>query len=463
MDFLKDIALSQSHEHVRLLLFMMNLVFILLLPYLGFLLISSVLSYRADREGRRANGDAVRRYGRHLIDLPMASKGVVTFLAILPAFALVFLLAELLQGSPAIAAGLMGFGFLALLAGAACLYGYKFTYKLGGILAGYSQLLKEEKEGRRDPAEDIPSYLDRNEHTHFSLGRYGIALLVVASGLVTAAITVTGDPASWDDVQTIFDVLLSAGFWFRYLQFLAIGIGATGAAILFFSFSWHREVHTLSDDVAALARRDGIRLSIVSMLLQPLAIVGTLATAPRPGLNGSAFALSAIALLLFFLSAHFIYAYRKEPRSGYAAYAFYAVALAVILLVTRDQLAISSATREHSVRLVAEYTKELETLKTKYGVALSKALTGQDIYDAKCSACHLFDVRKVGPAYKDVVPKYFGKKAELLAFIMSPTKVDPAFPSMPNQGLRPADADSIASFLLAKFAPAATTPQAATK
>jgi cytochrome c len=258
-------------------------------------------------------------------------------------------------------------------------------------------------------------------------------------------------------------VFLSAGFWVRYLQFLAIGIGATGASILFFGFSWQREVHALPNDVAALARRDGIRLSILSMLVQPLAVVGTLVSTPRAGLNGPAFVLSGLALLMFFVSAHFVYAYRKEPRSGYAAYAFYAVALAVILLVTRDQLAISSATREHSLRLVAEYTKELETLKTRYGVALSKALTGQEIYDAKCSACHLFDVRKVGPAYKDVVPKYFGKKGELVAFILSPKKVDPAFPTMPNQGLLPADADSIASFLLGKFAPAATTPQAATK
>src|SRR5512141_1678294 len=187
MDFLKDIALSQSHEHVRLLLFMMNLVFILLLPYLGFLLVSSVLSYRADREGRLANGDAARRYGRHLIDLPMTSKTVVVFLAILPAFGLVFLLAELLQGSAAISAGLMAVGFLALVAGAACLYGYKFTYKLAGILAGYTKLLQGEKGGGIGPAEDIPSYLSRNEETHISVGRFGIALLAVATVLITAA------------------------------------------------------------------------------------------------------------------------------------------------------------------------------------------------------------------------------------------------------------------------------------
>jgi cytochrome c len=81
-------------------------------------------------------------------------------------------------------------------------------------------------------------------------------------------------------------------------------------------------------------------------------------------------------------------------------------------------------------------------------------MTGEDIYNAKCSACHLFDQKKVGPPYNTVIPKYLGKKDQLIAFVLNPVKVDPAYPNMPNQGLRPAEADSIASFLLRKFSPA---------
>jgi len=96
----------------------------------------------------------------------------------------------------------------------------------------------------------------------------------------------------------------------------------------------------------------------------------------------------------------------------------------------------------------------------KLGIALV-VLSGQEIYDAKCSACHLFDQKKVGPPYKTVIPKYEGKKAQLLAFILNPVKVDPAYPNMPNQGLKPAEADSIATYLLTRFAPAKGAPAAA--
>jgi len=82
---------------------------------------------------------------------------------------------------------------------------------------------------------------------------------------------------------------------------------------------------------------------------------------------------------------------------------------------------------------------------------VSKQLTGEDIYNAKCSACHLFDQKKVGPAYQAVVPKYKENKAGLVAFILNPVKVDPAYPPMPSQGLKPSEADSIATYLLQKL------------
>jgi cytochrome c len=85
-----------------------------------------------------------------------------------------------------------------------------------------------------------------------------------------------------------------------------------------------------------------------------------------------------------------------------------------------------------------------------------KTMSGEDIYNAKCSACHMFDQKKVGPPYRVVLPKYAGDKAKLIAFVLNPVKVDPAYPPMPNQGLKPAEADSIASYLLSKYGGPAT-------
>ena len=75
----------------------------------------------------------------------------------------------------------------------------------------------------------------------------------------------------------------------------------------------------------------------------------------------------------------------------------------------------------------------------------------QDIYDAKCIACHRFDTKLVGPAYNDVLPKYDGKREELISFILNPTKINPEFTAMPNQGLKPKEAEAIADYIVKTY------------
>jgi cytochrome c len=212
-----------------------------------------------------------------------------------------------------------------------------------------------------------------------------------------------------------------------------------------------------------MAHRLSMRLGIISLLLQPLCIVGTVATMPPDALSGLVFGLSGLSLLSFFVTAHFVYAYMKEEKRGYIAYAFFALGVGLILLFTKDQVAISNATKGQGAALSAAFDRDVEDLRGKLGIVVA-TMSGQDIFNAKCSACHLFDQKKVGPPYKDVIPKYSGKKAELVAFVLNPVKINPAYPNMPNQGLKPAEADSIASFLLAKFTgqPAPPATQAAT-
>jgi cytochrome c len=463
MEFLKTIAMHQPTEHFRLLLFMMNVVFIMLIPYVGFLLGSSALSYYYSRRGRSKGNATQIRFGRMLIDVALATKGLVTFLALVPALSLVFLLAQMLQETPAISVTLMGFAFLSLLTSAVLLYTYRLTFGFGGLLRSYSGLLRQSKNGRPAELEDLAGFTESNERTHRRSGLFGIIFLLLGCGLMAGAITVVGDPVAWSTVDTLFSLLKYAPFWFRLVQFLAIALGVTGVGILFFFFSWNGGLLHGDPEIAAMARRDGLRFAGISIFLQPVLLLVTVATLPPDGLSGTVFGMSGLALVFFFVSAHFVYAFKKERRSGYAASAFYTLILALIFVVTKDQLAISNATREQAVRLALAAERETEELKATLGIASAKPLSGQEIYDAKCSACHLFDARKIGPAYKDVIPKYEGRKAQLIAFVLNPVKVDPAFPSMPNQALRPQEADSIATFILARVTGKPATPQASTK
>jgi len=85
------------------------------------------------------------------------------------------------------------------------------------------------------------------------------------------------------------------------------------------------------------------------------------------------------------------------------------------------------------------------------GAEIASVELGEQIYNTKCVACHQFDQRVVGPPYNEVMPKYQGDVEKLKAFILNPVKVNPDYIAMPNQGLKPYEAESAAMFLLKKY------------
>ena len=92
---------------------------------------------------------------------------------------------------------------------------------------------------------------------------------------------------------------------------------------------------------------------------------------------------------------------------------------------------------------------------TLYRKAEPDPKLGADIFRQRCTACHDWKERRVGPAYATVVPKYLGRPAELAAFVRNPVKVDPAFPPMPSPGLNEMEIESIVAYLLGELERAA--------
>ena len=109
---------------------------------------------------------------------------------------------------------------------------------------------------------------------------------------------------------------------------------------------------------------------------------------------------------------------------------------------------MATSTQVHSAVLSAEFDKYLAELKGEDKVV---SINAEDIYEVKCASCHKWDQKLVGPAHLDVLSKYAGKESQLIAFIRNPVKVDPAYPQMPNPGLKPNEAEAVAKYLLETY------------
>jgi len=456
MDLLKNLATPQSIGHFHLLLVIGGLISVVLYPYLGFLLGSSFLSFLFNRKGVREGDRRYVRFAKDLIDTALFNKTIPTFLALLPGFSLVFVEAQLMQSTDAISVGLVGYGFILLLVAVVLLYTYKYTFRLSGVLQSYEGLLRARPRPKGDLGK-IEEFSKQTVESYHKAGRWGIIVLAAASFLLVSSVSVNVNPSNWTGVSSVFDLFLSPDVLIRFLEFITLTAGATGIGILYFFFSWQGGKKDIDRDYASLVRRVALRLAVASLLAQPILILFGVLLLPGVSLSGALYGFTGVSLALLFLTGHFVYAFVRDSHVRYVSSAFYTFLFAFIFLFVKDQLAIHDATTEHAASLAYQYDRETEALMARLGVAVV-TFTGEDIYNARCSACHLFDEKKIGPAYKDVIPQFEGKKQQLVAFILNPVKVNPAFPPMPNPGLKPAEADSIASFLLRKFAASAPGP-----
>jgi cytochrome c551/c552 len=447
MEFLKDIALPQSLEHYKLVVLIAAISSVIFLPYIGFVLGSIVLSFRYRIQARKENNIQELVIAYQIAEVPLKTKSVLLFLGIIPGASLVFCFAQMLQSTPAISVSLAGFGFLCVAIGLWLLYSYKQTFRIQGILSSYQTLLKTQKEKGKATAA-LERYEAENTQTYSRSGTYGIILLLIGIFLFSAAFALTANPSSWQETDSIFGVLISFSVWIKFFVILALAAGSTGFGVLYFIVSCSMNVQEPS---LASLKKIGVRFSVIALLVLPLMLLAQVAGVSDEAISGPLYSLTGVGLVLFFLAAHFLYGYQHSAHGQSVAGGFFVFLLAASINIAVDSLAIGTATRGHAAFLSAQHEKNLEDLKASLGVSIV-TFTGEDIYNAKCSACHLFDQKKIGPPYFETIPKYEGKKTELVSFILNPVKKNFNYPPMINQGLRPAEADSVASYIQRRVA-----------
>ncbi|MGE5313483.1 MAG: c-type cytochrome [Acidobacteriota bacterium] len=435
MDFLKHIAFPQSLDHQGLIHLTLNIVYALFVPYTSVLFLAAIIAYAYERAGMRTGNGHYARFARELTESVIPTKNTILLFGILPFLAVFLAYAQLLQNTDTVAVALFFFSFLFFIGAAFSLYTYRYTFRLGEILTIASEAGENE---------EIDAYARENLRLHARSGLWGIVLFTCSQFIFELGAAASTSPSK---VTTFWEAVFSAEAYVRMGQALSFAGVVTGAAILYLFFVGRKSGES---DYTRFVRQFAIRLSFISALIVPLFMLFVLAALPATGLTNSVFGVTALVLVMIFAAGHLFYAMLRNFSPRLAANAFFLLVIALDLAVIKDQIAFAAATRHEAVRLDERYTKEQEDLMARLGIG-AKAVTGEEIFTGKCSACHTFTEKKVGPPYKETLPKYEGKRDELVAFILNPRKMNPAYPPMPNQGLKPAEADSIAAYIMKTY------------
>jgi cytochrome c len=257
----------------------------------------------------------------------------------------------------------------------------------------------------------------------------------------------------WFRLKNVVILLLNWNVIWKFLFFVHLAFALTGALILFFLLRWSPERALGDPEYTAFARKFGAGLGLAFCFALPVFYLFYVFTSPDVSFDNLNYLLAAAVVFFSMLIAYAFFGALRSGRSRFGATTF---TLFIIVFIPGQLVRPArdgQRHREHR-RLIEQAAgkeameREVE-LETAMAAASGKNL-GEETFTKVCMQCHRFDEKLVGPPLKTVLGKYNAES--LKAFILSPTKMDPAYPPMPNPGLTPAQATAVAAYELEHYA-----------
>lgn len=444
MDFLDKLVLPQSAEHIELLHYMLILILSLFVPFISIIFGGTFASIHYGKKFRKTKTLYYKKFSKDVIEYVTVNNGVGVILGLVPLLAAILIFAQLLHKAQIQTVGFLALSFVLLLVALFMIYTYRYSMMISNLF----EAVNLNSEGDKDAEEDFRKIKARSSYLSLNYGKSGLVFLFIGIWFYVAAITSATTFTSWNFTGFI-TVLAAPKVLLNLLIFIAFSFTLTNAAILFIHLYWKDDKKEADAEYTKFVKDTASKAGLKASIILPILIAINLFSFPETNLSGSIFIYAIISILLIFLAYHFFYMIQIKNDYRFGSLIFFILILSSVAFIIKDQKAMTNATKSHSLVLSTEYNKILAELKGEGTVA---ALSGKEIYDVRCASCHKFEQKLVGPAHFDVLPKYVGKETQLVAFIRNPVKVDPAYPPMPNPGLKPQEAEAVAKYLLDEFA-----------
>jgi cytochrome c len=444
MDFLDKLVLPQSAEHIELLHYMLILILALFVPFISIIFGGTFASIHYGKKFRKTKTLYYKKFSKDIIEYVTVNNGVGVILGLVPLLAAILIFAQLLHAVQIQTVSFLALSFAFLLIALFMIYTYRYSMMITNVFDSINLNSNSDK----DAEEDYRKIKAKSSHLSLTYGKSGLVFLFIGIWFYVAAITSATTFTSWNFPGFITS-LAAPKVLLNLLIFIAFAFTLTNAAILFIHLYWKDSKKDEDVSYTKFVKDTASKAGLKASIILPILIAINLFSFPETNLSGSVFVYAVVGILLIFLAYHFFYMIQIKNDYRFSSLIFFVLILASVAFIIKDQKAMTNATKSHSLILSTEYDKILAELKGEGTVAV---LNGKELYDVRCGSCHKFEQKLVGPPHFEVLPKYVGKQAQLVAFIRNPIKVNPAYPPMPNPGLKPKEADAIAKYLLEEFA-----------
>lgn len=438
MGIFDSLVYPQSEAQMELLQNVLVMTYIILIPYFCVLVGSALLSIFFNKKGLKENNPSCVKFARRLIDLVTFNKSIVFALGLIPMLSIVFVYAQLLKNAGTNVTGYLLFSALLFICGVVFVYIYKYSFHLKDILK-----FTNDKE-IDDPSTKIElgRYRTSAEKLYTETGTAGLVILLISSYFFVGSVQLASDSIRWESTSNFLGIIFSVSSIVNYLLFLVLSIAITAASFLFVNYR-NSETQPADEEWKEIT----LKIGAVAISILPLFIVLSVFVTSSVSLSGEYFIYTVFTLGLVLLIAYKFYAALKTKENNYTSMIFLFV-LFVCLSIYRDHTVFATTAKYQTAVIADEHARYVKEYKEGLGLLTEAVANGEDIFKGRCLACHKFDVVVVGPPYNETLPKYEGKFEDLVEYILNPYKIDPKYPAMPNQGLKPNEARAVAEYIV---------------
>jgi len=444
MDFLNNSVLPQSAEHIQLLHYLLILIQFLFIPFISLLFGGSILSLLMKRRAKKFGEEKYFNFAKDIMEFVTISKSVGVIIGIVPLITMILIYAQLLQNSQISNLNFLVLSLASIVISLILIYSFRYSLSFKRIFKAISPTEINDK----DISSEIKKISEESDHISNTAGKYGVIFLFLGIWLFITGITIPIYYNQWD-ISSFIESIFALKVLTRLVLYILFSFTLTGGLILFRYFNLEKNSATSENDYYKFVKSYSKNVSIRSGIFIPLFMLFNLLSIPAVDLSGTVFTYLVFSLLLLFLGYHFLYMLNKSYSAIFTSLLFLVLVFSLGFFIVSEQTIMKNSTKVQSAILSADFEKYLAGLK---GEGTGTEVNGAEIYKVRCESCHRFDQKLIGPAHKDVLPKYVGKEAQLVAFIRNPVKVNPEFPPMPNPGLKPNEAEAVAKYLLERFA-----------
>jgi cytochrome c len=442
MNFLDNFVIPSGAEHTALLNILQILSMLIFLPFTGMILGGTVLSVYFNNKGIKENNSLYTRFAKDIMDKILVKRSAGFAFGALPIATITIIYAQFLMNEKIITVNFLVFSTLYYFVAIIFLFRYKNSF-LKNVSPNkylvFFRLARREDKTNENTDEIIPSL---SGHAYL-----GLIALFIGLFLFVCGTTVVSNPARWNTTGILKSVF-SLPVWLNYFYLIFASFAIAGGAILYFFFVWQGGIKDMSDEYKNLVKKSITPFAMVSSILQPLCLFGGIILMPASAMSSSVYIYIVFAMISILIVCNLLYGIYKNSEMRFAGAVFFIMFLTFTFTIVKDQLVLGNSVKEH---LYSVYQKAEDYNKQKSSLVISSTgVDAEQIFNQKCIACHKFDTKLVGPPYKETVPKYNGDAIKLSEFIYNPTKINPDYPAMPNQGLKKKEAEAMAKWLIEK-------------